>query len=113
MTTRFLLCAAVLLAGCAEPAIRARLADEDEAVGREAVREYAARGEAAIPELYEALADDDPLVRTRARTALGSITGQWGSDGSLVWKRSVAEATGREKPILVLHLFGRFDEEFC
>ena len=53
----------------------------------------------------------------RAKTAIGRITGQWGSDGRVAWKRSVAEAvasaTGKDRPLLVLHLFGSFDQELC
>lgn len=78
------------------------------------VQEYVGRGEAAIPELRECLEHEDPDVRYRARTALGRITGQWGSRGDGIhWKRSVEDAVNPDQPILVLELFGRFDEEFC
>ncbi len=104
---------ATFLTACSVPTVRERLASPDDAVGREAVREYVARGEAAIPELRQALEDDGELARARAGSALGSITGQWCSDGSLVWRRSLEEALWQDRPILVLQLFGRFDEEFC
>jgi len=102
----------LLALGCSRPTAIDRLA-ADEATAREAIAEFANRGEAALPELRTAAASEDPLVRRRAKTAIGRITGQWGSDRGLVWKRSVEEATGQAKPILVLHLFGKFDEEFC
>jgi hypothetical protein len=85
----------------------------DESTAREAINAFVARGEAAIPELKARVEDPNPVVRRRARTALGRITGQWGSDGRVLWRRSLEEAVGRGKPILVLHLFGKFDEEFC
>jgi len=104
---------ALLLAlGCSRPSSVDRLR-ADEATAREAINELVNLGEASIPALRSAAADSDPLVRRRAKTALGRITGQWGSDGRLRWKRSIEEATGQGKPILVLHLFGKFDEEFC
>lgn len=85
----------------------------DEATADEAIRALVAEGEDAIPLLREALSHPDPLVRARAKEALGKITGQWGGGKGLVWKRSLKEAAGGEKPLMVLHLFGRFDEEFC
>jgi hypothetical protein len=100
------------LLGCARPSPADRLAG-DEAVAAEAVRMYVERGAPALAELGELSKHDDPLVRRRARTAIGRITGQWGSDTGLVWKRSMADATGRDKPIVLLHLFGEFDKEFC
>jgi hypothetical protein len=98
--------------GCARPTAIDRLGG-DEATAREAIAELANRGEAALPELRAAAAHEDPLVRRRAKTAIGRITGQWGSAAGLSWKRSLEEASGRGKPILVLQLFGKFDEEFC
>ena len=60
---------------------------------------------------------EDPRLKSRARTALGRITGQWGSQTDVIWKRSLAEAVKESKatgkPILMLHLFGKLDEEFC
>ena len=85
----------------------------DDATADEVVRAYVARGAAAIPELKARIDDPNPVVRKRVKDALGRITGQWGSTGRLVWKRALAEATGQGKPILLLHLFGKFDEVFC
>jgi hypothetical protein len=85
----------------------------DDATAREAQDQLAAMGEAAIPALEALLKDPSPEVRARARDALGRITGQWGGGAGIIWKRSVAEAVGGDKPLMVLHLFGRFDEEFC
>jgi len=104
----------ILLTSCAEPTALGRLRSSDEGTAQEAILELTRRGEAAIPELKALLDDSDPLVRQRAKTALGRITGQWGSDGSgILWKRSLAEAVGRGKPILLLQLFGSFDQELC
>lgn len=100
------------LGGCARPSPVDRLRGDEE-TAKEAIQQYVARGEAAVPELRAALDDADPLVRRRVKTALGRITGQWGGGCGLVWKRSVEEAVGQGKPILVLQLFGKFDEEFC
>lgn len=89
------------------------LADR-ESVAREAIEGYVSRGEAALAELEPLLEDEDPRIRQGAKQAVSRITGQWGSlsDG-IVWKRSLEEATGHDRPILMLHLFGNFDEEFC
>ncbi len=106
--------ALLLLAACGSQTPLTRLADQDGAVAAEAIQHFADRGEDALPELRAALAAaEDPRHRRRIRTALGRITGQWGSDGGILWKRSLAEATGGDRPILLLQLFGRFDEEFC
>ena len=102
----------LLIWGCSRPSTIDRLR-ADEATAREAINELVAGGEGSVPILRTAADDPDPLVRRRAKTALGRITGQWGSDCRLRWRRTVAEAVGQGKPILVLHLFGKFDEEFC
>lgn len=78
-----------------------------------AVAAWASRGEEALPELREGLASDSVSVQTGCRRAMALITGQWGGAGGLVWKRSVEEAKGGDRPLMVLHLFGQFDEEFC
>ena len=78
-----------------------------------AVSAGAAKGEAALPELKVGLASDSVSVQTGCRRAMALITGQWGGKGGLVWRRSVKEAQGGDKPLMVLHLFGQFDEEFC
>ena len=102
----------LLLSACSRPTPIDRLRS-DEATAREAINVLVNLGEASVPALQIAAADPDPLVRRRAKTALGRITGQWGSECRLRWKRTVEEAAGRGKPILVLQLFGKFDEEFC
>jgi hypothetical protein len=107
-----LLSAILALAACSRPTALTRLG-ADEATAREAIAEFVARGEAALPELKGAATHEDPLVRRRAKTAIGRITGQWGSDHALRWKRSLDEAKDKGRPILVLQLFGKFDEEFC
>ena len=98
--------------GCSPPSAIDRLSG-DEATAREGIATLVQRGDAALPDLRNAAAHEDPLVRRRAKTAIGRITGQWGSDTGLHWKRALGEATGRGKPVLVLQLFGKFDEEFC
>ncbi len=75
-------------------------------------------GTDAIPLLRDAMASEDPATSRRALDLMARITGQWGSDGTgIVWKRSMAEAVeaAREtgKPIMMLHIFGKLDEEFC
>ena len=102
----------LFVCACSRPTSIDRLAG-DEATAREAIAELVSRGESALPELKAAAAHEDALVRRRAKTAIGRITGQWGSGSGLAWKRSLVEATGQGKPILVLQLFGKFDEEFC
>ena len=109
---RSIMLLALFALGCSRPTAIDRLAG-DEATSREASAELANRGASALPELRKAATHEDPLVRRRAKTAIGRITGQWGSGSGLSWKRSLEEATGQGKPILVLQLFGKFDEEFC
>lgn len=100
------------LAACSTPSAIDRLRGDEE-TAKEAIAEIVARGEAVVPDLRAALDDADPLFRRRVRTALGRITGQWGGESGILWRRSVEEATGLGKPILALQLFGKFDEEFC
>lgn len=103
----FLLLAAAISAPADPPSV-------DDGTTREAIQGYVARGAPAIPELRAMLERADPAARRIARVALGRITGQWGNDGAgLRWKRTLDEAVGHGKPILVLQLFGKFDEEFC
>lgn len=105
-----LLLATLALSGCRTHPF----ADRRDDVAREAIAEYVAAGEESIPELVALAESDHLLVRSRARIAMGKITGQWGSHGDgIQWKRSVADAVGGDRPLLVLHLFGNFDEEFC
>ncbi len=101
----------IALCACSQDPLRGLRADEETA--KETIAGFVARGEAAVPALKSAIEDPDPAVRRRVKTALGRITGQWGGDGRLVWKRCLEEAIGHGKPILVLQLFGKLDEEFC
>ncbi len=109
---KLLLLGPLFINACSSPTAADRLQGDAE-TAREAIQGYVHRGEEALPELRGFLEHSDPLVRRRARTAMGMITGMWGGDGRLVWKRSVNEARNLDKPLLVLHLFGKFDEEFC
>jgi hypothetical protein len=74
-------------------------------------------GSKAIPLLREAMASDSKTLSRRALELMAKITGQWGSGGGILWKRSFAEASleaaAAGRPILLMHLFGKFDEEFC
>ncbi len=103
----------------AAPAVEARedfggLDAEDEALGREAVLAWFQKGTSVLGRMREiAFESDNHRARKRAKDVIGKITGQWGSQTDLVWKRSVAEAVNKDKPILVLQLFGKLDEEFC
>lgn len=108
--TRLATLGLLLLGACATNAPQA---DDSAAVGREWTRAMIAKGTDAIPELQAALESEDAAVRYQARSAMGAITGQWGSKGDLIWKRSVADAKNDERPLVVLHLFGNLDEEFC
>ena len=85
----------------------------DREIAMQAVAACAEKGAAALPQLREWSASDDPRLRVRARMAIGQITGQWGSQTDLIWGRSFEKAKGQGKPILLLQLFGKLDEEFC
>ncbi|GHC67255.1 hypothetical protein [Roseibacillus persicicus] len=89
------------------------LASADSAIARQAIASAIKKGPAVLPELRTYGKSDDPRLRVRANEAIGGITGQYGSEVDLIWKRSVKEAINPTKPLLVLHLFGNFDEEFC
>ena len=90
------------------------LASDDPAIAREAARTWAMRGKSALPDLRHLIATSpSPVVRKRAKDAIGRITGNWGSQVDLVWERSLEGAVNRGKPILLLQLFGKLDEEFC
>ncbi len=82
------------------------LAIADAKLGREAIQIYLGKGAAALPELRELAGSDDPRLRSRAKEAIGGLTGHWGSQVDLIWKRSMKDAIGKDKPIMLLHLFG-------
>jgi hypothetical protein len=85
----------------------------DDATAKIASAQLIDLGESVLPELRALEADSDPKIQARAREVLGHITGQWGGGEGILWKRSVNVAKNQVKPLLVLHLFGRFDEELC
>ena len=89
------------------------LSSPDAAVGRQAIQSYIAKGTDALPELRKLSRSPDPRLAVRAKEAIGGITGHWGSQVDLIWKRSLKDATGNGKPILLLQLFGNLNEEFC
>ena len=100
-------------AGAADPTLEG-LDSADAGTAREAVKLWAAKGKAALPKLREiAFEGNNAAARLRAKEAIGQITGQWGSQTDLIWKRSVADAINPDKPLLVLQLFGSLDEKFC
>ncbi len=74
-------------------------------------------GKEILPTLRKWSASDDPRLSARAKTALGRATGQWSNQTDLVWEKSFEDAVKRskeeQKPIMVLQLFGNFNEEFC
>ncbi len=107
--------ALVALAACGDAQSEQPFAEfrGDPEVARAAVQAWAAKGADAIPDLQAGLESDSVKVQVHSRRALSKITGQWGGDGRLLWRRSVEEAKGGDKPLMVLHLFGKFDEEFC
>lgn len=89
------------------------LATADAEQGRQAIQTWIAKGSDALPELRTLAKSDDPRLATRSKTVIGGITGHWGSQVDLIWHRSLAQATGKNKPIILLQLFGNLDEEFC
>lgn len=79
--------------------------------------EILAMGKDALPMLREAMASDSKKTSRRALELMAKITGQWGSGAGILWKRSYAQALEESKrtgkPVLLLQLFGKLDEEFC
>ena len=95
------------------PKIEAGMASGDREIANQAIAACVAKGVSVLPQLREWSAADDPRLRVRARSAIGQLTGQWGSQTDLIWGRSFDEAKSKGKPILLLQLFGNLDEEFC
>lgn len=97
--------------------LKSGLQSEDKAVYSAALDSCVQHGIELLPTLRQWSASEDPRLKARARTGLGRITGQWGSQTDLVWERSldtaVKKAAPDNKPIMVLQLFGKLDEEFC
>ena len=101
----------------AEDKIQQGLMSADKSIASGGIDSCVSQGKAMLPKLRKWAGDEDPRLKARARTALGRITGQWGSQTDVIWKRSLAKAIEESKatgkPILMLHLFGKLDEEFC
>lgn len=98
------------------PLASAPLASADAKIARQAIATFIEQGPDSLPQLREYTRSDDPRLRSRANETIGNITGQYGSQVDLIWKRSLTEAikaSGGKKPILMLHLFGNLNEEFC
>lgn len=89
------------------------MASANREVAQQAIAACVAKGTDVLPVLRKWSASDDPRMRVRARSAIGQLTGQWGSQTNLVWGRSLEDAKGKGKPIMLLQLFGKLDEEFC
>ena len=102
-----------LLAAALPEEIRKGMTAEDREVANQAIAACVEKGAAALPQLREWSGSDDPRLRVRSRSAIGQLTGQWGSQTDLIWGRSFEKAKGKGKPILYLQLFGNLDEEFC
>lgn len=107
------LAAGSLLAVPVSKKIEEGMASADREVAQQAIAACVAKGADVLPVLRKWSASDDPRMRVRARSAIGQLTGQWGSQTDLVWGRSFEGAKGKGKPILLLQLFGKLDEEFC
>ncbi len=97
--------------------LKVGLMDADAAIANAAIESCVSDSEKMLPRLREWAGDVDPRLKVRARTALGRITGQWASQTDVIWKLSMKEALVESKktgkPILMLHLFGKLNEEFC
>ncbi|MFT6794855.1 MAG: hypothetical protein ACJAR1_002871 [Rubritalea sp.] len=97
--------------------IKAGLMSADPAIANAAIDSCASDAKALLPKLRVWAGDPDPRLKVRARTALGRITGQWASQTDVIWKLSMEDALKESaktgKPILMLHLFGNLNEEFC
>lgn len=117
---KHILFALALLAACGTPRPQTMVdqmrSDDAERV-RGAMDALTARGKDALPELRAVLKDNDLRLRRRAKEVIARITGQWGDGSGLAWRRSfdaaVEEAGRTQKPVLLLNLFGKLDEEIC
>jgi len=93
------------------------LTSDDNELVRQAIADASAKGAEFLPTLREWAKSDDPRLNLRARTCIGKITGHWGSETDLVWQRSFDDAVKlameKNRPIMLLQLFGKLDEEFC
>lgn len=109
--------AAILSGAMASDKILAGLTSNDDALVRQAIADASAKGAEYLPTLREWAKSDDPRLNLRARTCIGRITGQWGSETDLVWQRSFDDAVKlameQNRPIMLLQLFGKLDDEFC
>jgi hypothetical protein len=107
------LAGALGLSACSEPELLSELAsDRPGAAQAELLR----RGPEALPMLRDAMRSRDRVLARRALDLVAKISGQWGSDGGILWRRSLGEAVESNpegRPILLLQLFGRLDEELC
>ena len=97
--------------------IKTDLMNHDASIANAAVETCINNAEDMLPQLRKWATDNDPRLKLRARTALGRITGQFASQTDLMWEldfeQAVAKAKQANKPILLLHLFGKLNEEFC
>ena len=97
--------------------LKTSLASNDPAVVRSAIDLCKEKGKEVLPNLRKWAGSENAQLRLSAKRALGSITGQWGSQTDLIWERkfetAVEKAKTQKKPIMVLQLFGDLDAEFC
>lgn len=97
--------------------IKSGLSSSDSKILSATLDTCSTKGKEILPQLRKWAVSDDPRLKANARTALGKITGQWASQNDLLWQtnfdQAVELAKKENKPIMLLHLFGRLDEEFC
>ena len=118
MKTLIIYCAFTLISTAMSLAdIKTDLMNQDASIANAAIETCINNQKEMLPQLRKWATDNDPRLKLRARTALGRITGQFASQTDLMWEldfdQAVAKAKQAKKPILLLHLFGKLNEEFC
>jgi len=111
------LCFSFLFVPLTQADLKDDLMTSDPSLAQSAIDTCVAKGKEMLPQLRTWATDDDPRLKLRARTALGRITGQYAAQTDLIWEldfeKAVEKAKKEKKPILMLHLFGKLNEEFC
>lgn len=116
-TLKASLCLIIATSSLVQADIKDDLAHSDASIAQAAIDTCTSKGKEMLPQLRKWASDDDPRLKLRARTALGRITGQFAAQTDLIWEldfdKAVEKAKAEKKPILMLHLFGKLNEEFC